>query len=100
MAKPEKPAADSKPAAKSIADTAPEPVATPVAEKPKASSAQDKSADSYVGDNPPEGFIIKGNERSKKYHVPGSGGYDRTIADVWFTTEEAAKKAGFTRAQR
>ena len=100
VAKPEKPAADSKPAAKSVADTAPEPVATPVAEKPKASSAQDKSADSYVGDNPPEGFIIKGNERSKKYHVPGSGGYDRTIADVWFTTEEAARKAGFTRAQR
>ena len=100
VAKPEKPAAGSKPAAKSVADTSPEPVATPVAEDPKAESTQDTSVDSYVGDNPPEGFIIKGNERSKKYHVPGSGGYDRTIADVWFTTEEAAKKAGFTRAQR
>ena len=100
VTKPEKPAAGSKPAAKSVADTSPEPVATPVAEDPKAESTQDTSVDSYVGDNPPEGFIIKGNERSKKYHVPGSGGYDRTIADVWFTTEEAAKKAGFTRAQR
>ncbi|WP_130865035.1 sunset domain-containing protein [Acidipropionibacterium timonense] len=55
---------------------------------------------SYVGDNPPEGFVIKGNERSKKYHVPGSGGYDRTIADVWFSSEADAEAAGFTRAQR
>ncbi|MSS45867.1 hypothetical protein FYJ43_07415 [Cutibacterium sp. WCA-380-WT-3A] len=58
------------------------------------------TATSYVGDNPPEGFIIKGNDRSMKYHVPGSGGYDRTIADVWFATEEAAQAAGFTKAQR
>ncbi|MDO4411605.1 DUF5324 family protein [Cutibacterium sp.] len=61
-------------------------------EKPKATS--------YVGDNPPEGYVIKGNDRSMKYHVPGSGGYDRTIADVWFATEEAAQAAGFTKAQR
>lgn len=55
---------------------------------------------SYVGDNPPEGFVIKGNDRSKKYHVPGSGGYDRTIADVWFSSEEDAQAAGFTKASR
>ncbi len=55
---------------------------------------------SYVGETPPEGFSIKGNERSKKYHLSGSGGYDRTIAEVWFNSEEAAEKAGFTRAQR
>ena len=55
---------------------------------------------SYVGETPPEGFSIKGNERSKKYHLAGSGGYDRTIAEVWFNSEEAAEKAGFTRAQR
>lgn len=54
----------------------------------------------YVGDTPPEGFTIKGNERSMKYHVPGTGGYDRTIAEVWFKTEEAAEAAGFTKAQR
>ena len=57
-------------------------------------------ATSYVGDNPPEGYVIKGNDRSRKYHVPGSGGYDRTIADVWFATEEAAQAVGFTKAQR
>ena len=55
---------------------------------------------SYVGENPPEGFTIKGNERSKKYHVPGGNGYDRTIAEVWFNSEEAAEAAGFSKAQR
>ncbi|GAA4904037.1 hypothetical protein GCM10025789_23810 [Tessaracoccus lubricantis] len=55
---------------------------------------------SYVGSEPPEGYTIKGNERSKKYHVEGSGGYDRTIAEVWFNSEEAAEAAGFTKAQR
>ena len=55
---------------------------------------------SFVGTEPPEGFTIKGNDRSMKYHVPESGGYERTIADVWFNSEEAAQAAGFTRAQR
>jgi hypothetical protein len=54
----------------------------------------------YVGIEPPEGFTIKGNERSMKYHLPGASGYARTIAEVWFSSEEAAQAAGFTRAQR
>ena len=57
-------------------------------------------AGSYVGDEPPEGYIIKGNDRSMKYHVPGSAAYERTIAEVWFDTEDAAREAGFVRAQR
>ena len=60
-------------------------------------SAQDGS---YRGDEPPEGYVIKGNERAMKYHVPEAAGYDRTNADVWFNSEDAAQKAGFTRAQR
>jgi len=55
---------------------------------------------SYVGDEPPEGFNIKGNDRSMKYHVPGSAAYERTIAEVWFDSEDAAQAAGFVRAQR
>jgi large subunit ribosomal protein L17 len=43
----------------------------------------------------PEGFPIKGNEDSKLYHVPGSAHYDRTVAEVWFATPEAAEAAGF-----
>ena len=54
----------------------------------------------YVGAEPPEGYTIKGNERSMKYHLPESGGYGRTIAEVWFNSEEAAQAAGFIRAQR
>lgn len=55
---------------------------------------------SYVGTEPGADFVIKGNDRSMKYHVQGGGGYERTIADVWFNSEEAAQAAGFTRAQR
>ena len=54
----------------------------------------------YVGHEPPEGFTIKGNERSMKYHVPESSGYGRTVAEVWFNSEDAAQQAGFVRAQR
>ena len=54
----------------------------------------------YVGSEPPDGFTIKGNQRSMKYHVPESAGYSRTVAEVWFNSEEAAQQAGFVRAQR
>lgn len=54
----------------------------------------------YVGAEPPEGYTIKGNERSMKYHTVEAAGYDRTNADVWFNSEEAAQSAGFTRALR
>jgi large subunit ribosomal protein L4 len=43
----------------------------------------------------PEGFPIKGNADSMLYHVPGSSFYARTVAEVWFTTAEAAEAAGF-----
>ncbi len=46
----------------------------------------------------PEGFPVKGNEGSMKYHEPGSQWYDQTTAEVWFSSVEAAEAAGFTRA--
>ncbi|WP_112243141.1 50S ribosomal protein L17, sunset domain variant [Kribbella monticola] len=46
----------------------------------------------------PEGFDIKGNENSMKYHTTDSPWYDQTEAEVWFRTEEAAAAAGFTKA--
>ena len=55
---------------------------------------------SFVGSEPPAGYTIKGNDRSMKYHLPGSAAYERTIAAVWFASEEAAREAGFVRAQR
>ncbi|SER47895.1 hypothetical protein SAMN05443377_10160 [Propionibacterium cyclohexanicum] len=61
---------------------------------------KDFGPDSYVGENPPEGFTIKGNQRSMKYHTPDGAGFARTNADVWFSSEEAAEAAGFTKASR
>ena len=55
-------------------------------------------SDSFRGDNPPEGFDIKGNESSMKFHTPESPWYGRTIAEVWFATTEAAEAAGFVNA--
>jgi len=43
----------------------------------------------------PDGFPIKGNADSMLYHVPGSSFYDRTVAEVWFASAEAAEQAGF-----
>ncbi len=47
----------------------------------------------------PAGFEIKGNKTSKKFHAPSSPWYDRTNAEVWFRTAEAAEQAGFVNAE-
>jgi len=49
-------------------------------------------------DSAPEGFEIKGNADSMKYHEPGGRWYDSTVAEVWFNTAEAAIAAGFLKA--
>ncbi len=77
----------------------------PVAAETAAAEAAETTASSYgegsyVGPNPPEGFTIKGNERSMKYHLPDDVAYARTTAEVWFASEEAAQAAGFVRALR
>ena len=46
----------------------------------------------------PEGYTIKGNADSGKYHEPDGQWYDQTIAEFWFKTAEDAEKAGFTKA--
>jgi large subunit ribosomal protein L17 len=46
----------------------------------------------------PEGFYVKGNADSMRYHNPGSAWYDQTKAEVYFRTAEAAEAAGFTEA--
>jgi large subunit ribosomal protein L17 len=46
----------------------------------------------------PEGFPIKGNEDSMKYHEPDGQWYEQTVAEVWFDSVESAEAAGFTRA--
>ena len=53
---------------------------------------------SYAGENPPKGYDVKGNEDSMKFHTPESPWYERTVAEVWFNSAEAAEKAGFVNA--
>jgi large subunit ribosomal protein L17 len=48
------------------------------------------------GSAPSAEFVVKGNRDSMKYHVEGSRYFEQTVAEVWFTTPEAAEKAGFT----
>jgi large subunit ribosomal protein L17 len=96
----------------SVVEEAPEetPEETPtesVAEAAEESQAA-RFADLELGDDvaealedgsaPSAEFTIKGNKDSGKYHTPDSQWYDQTVAEVWFTTEEAAENAGFVKA--
>ena len=89
-----------------VAEAAPK---APKAKAPKAATLVPETTDadvpadkpdygegSYRGDNPPEGYDIKGNENSMLFHTPASPWYKRTVAEVWFNSEEAAIAAGFT----
>jgi large subunit ribosomal protein L17 len=49
-------------------------------------------------DQVPDGFPIKGNEDSMKYHEPDSQWYATTTAEVWFDSVDSAEAAGFTKA--
>ena len=67
------------------------------ARPPRASSAPTRPpARGRLG---PEGFEIKGNKSSMKFHAPSSPWYDRTNAEVWFRSAEAAEAAGFANAE-
>ncbi|GAA3781671.1 50S ribosomal protein L17 [Micrococcus endophyticus] len=66
-----------------------------VAESQEAAAEIDGAVATTEDGSAPEGASIKGNASSKKYHVPGSRWYDQTTAEVWFSTVEEAKAAGF-----
>ena len=71
-------------------------VAAPKAEKAPAKAVEGEGVIKAVeGEDAPEGFVIKGNAGSNKYHVPGSTWYEQTEAEYWFNSIEAAKAAGF-----
>lgn len=46
----------------------------------------------------PEGFPVKGNKDSMKFHTPESPYYSRTVAEVYFRDADAAEQAGFAAA--
>lgn len=97
-----KKSAKAAPKAEKAADKAPE-AETP-AEETAAPAALvdggfgDDSAAPLEDGSAPEGFEIKGNKDSMKFHQPGGQWYDATVAEVWFRTAEAAEAAGFVEA--
>ena len=80
--------------------TAPVKQAEAAADEDPAEGADDHpyGADSHApleDGSEPEGFPVKGNADSMLYHLPGTRFYNSTVAEVWFTTGEAAEAAGF-----
>ena len=68
---------------------------TPVEAVDPAAAEIDGAVPTNEDGSAPAEATIKGNASSKKYHVPGSRWYDQTTAEVWFSTVEEAKAAGF-----
>ncbi len=102
-------------AAKSPAAKAEKPVEEPAAEAVDEAGADEEAAEAVeaaVEEGPygpdsrepladgeaPEGFLVKGNRDSMKFHVPASPWYEQTVAEVYFRTASAAEEAGFTEA--
>ena len=88
------------------ADTAPAADAPETTEAPAAESTEATEATALVelpkgavasneDGSAPEGYSVKGNADSGKYHVEGSQWYDQTEAEFWFASADDAKAAGF-----
>ncbi len=93
VAKDSLPADTSAPAAK--VEAAPKAAKVAPAAKAAAKPALEGAVTAVEGEAAPEGYTIKGNAESNKYHVPGSTWYDVTAAEYWFSSTDAAKAAGF-----
>ena len=50
------------------------------------------------GSSPEDGYTVKGNADSGKYHEADGQWYDQTIAEFWFKSAEDAEAAGFATA--
>ena len=81
-----------------------EPTGETVAERPTATvvtlnqtrtAASAEWVDGGDGLTAPDGFPIKVNTRSGIYHQPGGRNYERTHADRWYRTADAAEADGF-----
>jgi large subunit ribosomal protein L17 len=92
-----KKAAKKAPAKKAAAKktAAPEPAADDASDASDAPYGEGSHAPLDDPAEVPEGFPVKGNADSMKYHTPESPYYDRTVAEVWFASTEAAEAAGF-----
>jgi large subunit ribosomal protein L22 len=68
----------------------------PEAETAVADQFEGAAAPLEDGAAPSDDYVIKGNAGSMLYHPEDSPHYGRTIAEVWFKTEEDAQAAGFS----
>lgn len=84
------------PAAEKVAPVAAAPVET--ATEATSTDLPAGAAAALENGEAPEGFGIKGNAGSMKYHVPGSRWYANTQAEIWFDTKESAEAAGYAPA--
>ena len=100
--------AEEAPAAEAPAEEAPA-VEAPAEEAPVALADVPAATDGGYGSDSagpledgsaPEGFDIKGNAGSMKFHAPSSPWYGRTKAEVWFKSATAAEAAGFVNAEQ
>jgi len=87
----EKPAKADKPVAAEKPATTEKPAKAAKVEGPFGSDSAEPLADGAA----PKGFTVKGNKGSMKYHTTESQWYERTVAEVWFRSAEAAEAAGF-----
>jgi large subunit ribosomal protein L22 len=87
--------------AEELEEEAAEQAATDIAESDLADEAVDApelpegAVEAPEDGSIPDGYPIKGNQNSMKYHVPGGRYYDVTIAEVFFDTAEHAEAAGY-----
>lgn len=44
----------------------------------------------------PAGWLVKARVDARLYYTPDNPGYDPTVAQVWFSDEQSALRAGFT----
>ena len=81
------------------------PKADEKAEKAEPKADEKAAAAEFAGSAPanedgsaPEGYTIKGNKDSMKFHEPDGQWYDQTVAEVWFKNAADAEAAGFVKA--
>lgn len=88
------------PAAAPATAAAPAAAEEEVIEDPTAQGPYGKGSAEPVADgSAPDGFPVKGNRDSMKYHTPDSPYYDRTEAEAWFASAQDAEAAGFEGVQ-
>ncbi|MEZ0351882.1 hypothetical protein [Mycobacterium sp. pR1184] len=54
------------------------------------------SAPAGPGGRGPAGWLVKARIDTRLYYTPDTAGYDPTTAQVWFSDEQSALRAGFT----